>query len=129
MELINNLKQKTHYELRGILNGFGITLSAYCQQFHEVGTNEYITLYKKLFDDIRELKEQANKGVNTYEVTAQYKQKGKKEIFGYAGTYEERNEDEVKQRLKEKQWRNLQTNKKIKPEFLNITISPTFLNL
>lgn len=118
------LRQKSDFELRKLLNGFGIGLASYVGQFYEFGTAEYNSTYKELFEQVRELRERANKGLNSYEVTVKYKQKGKADIFNYAGSYEERNEEEVKQRLAEKVWSNLITGRKITPEFLAITISP-----
>jgi len=42
---------------KSMLNGFGITVSRWCLQFREAGTNEYIIIYDKLFSRFNKLKD------------------------------------------------------------------------
>jgi hypothetical protein len=125
MKHFEELNNMTDYELREKLTGFGITLAIYCKQFYEVGSEDYKKLYEQLDNEIKPLKKRANSNLNKYTVDIEYKQKNKPQIFGYEGSYEERNEEEVKQRLKAKKWYNLETNKVIKPEFIKINILKT----
>jgi hypothetical protein len=122
MKHFKDLKQLTDYQLRTELVGFGITLAGYCGQFSEFGTPEYEKLYAELFAELQDLKNKANEGVKKYRADVKYKQKKNEHIFEYKGTFEERNRDEVMQRLTEKKWINPYTGKKIKPEFLTIDI-------
>lgn len=124
-EIINKavepLQNKTYFELRETLVGCGLIACKYSQQYYKPGTDEYEKLFKGLMNVLVPLYEKAKQGCIDYEVDIEYKTKqGRK--FGYNGIFTERNKEEVKERLQQRKWRNLDTGRVIKPIFTRMNI-------
>ena len=113
----------TDYQLRAELKGYAFKIAIFCKQHFNPGTENYNYLFSEINKRIKPLKERAYSGIKKYSIEIEYKQKGNPVIFGYGCTEEERTEAEVIQRVKEKKFRNLNTNKVIKPIFTKFEIS------
>ena len=114
----------TDYELRDKLKGCGLFTAMFVRQYFEVGSPEYNLLYKKITDKLFKLHEKANANTQYYIIEVNYKQSGKEDIFTHTKTAIERTEQEAEKRIKESQFCNPYTGRKIKPIFINIHITP-----
>ena len=122
-EQVKKYKSQSDYRNRGDLKAFGISLCRFTKQFYEPGTEKYNFYYGKFYDELSKIYTKAIQGVKRFDVYVDYKSKTGKEVFGYESSEEERSKEEVMKRLKEKEWRNLNTGRKIKPIFVNINIT------
>ncbi len=120
---INPYLTMTDYQLRKSLIGIGFNIAMFCKQHFEPGTESYKYLYTEISKKLNPIGERAFSGIKKYSINIEYKQKGSPVVFGYSCTEEERTEAEVIQRVKEKKFRNLNTNKVIKPIFTKFEIS------
>ncbi len=120
---INRLKELNDFDLREELRGFGFKICIFLKQFLDVEEKEYKENYTYMFKELEVLYNKANKDIITFKVDLEYKT-NKNEVFGWScDSVEERTKEEVLRRIKEKEFRNLRTNRKIKPIFLEININ------
>lgn len=122
-KVIDPYTKMTDYELREELKGCGFFTAMFAKQYYEPGTTEYNELYKQIYEPLSQLSEKCYLKTKDFEFKITYKQTGKPETFGYTFTVTERTEEEAMKRAKSKQFKNLRTNRVIKPEFINITIT------
>ena len=120
---INPYLTMTDYQLRKSLIGIGFNIAMFCKQHFEPGTENYNYLFSEINKKLNPLKERAYSEIKKYAVNIEYKQKGSPVIFGYECTEEERTEAEAIQRAKERPFRNLHTNRVIKPIFTKFEIN------
>lgn len=111
------------YQLRKNLIGVGFKIAIFCRQHFEVGTENYNYLFTEINKKLEPIKERAFSGIKKYYIEINYKQKGSPDIFGYSCEEEERSEEEATQRVKERLFRNLNTNRVIKPIFTKFEIN------
>jgi len=119
-DYINRLSD---FEVREKLIGFGFSVCKLIKQFYEVGTEEYEKYYCILYNKFEVRYERANKGLKTFKVNVDYRNK-KGELFSWCcDSVEERTREEVLRRIKEREWYNYNTDRKIKPIFIKIEIN------
>ena len=113
----------TDYQLRTELKGCAFNIAIFCKQHFDPGTENYNYLFSEINKRFEPLKERAYSGIKKYAINIEYKQKGSSVTFGYECTKEERTEAEAIQRAKERPFRNLHTNRVIKPIFTKFEIN------
>ena len=119
----DKLEVKDDFELRDVLSGYGITVCMVAKQYYKPGTEEYKELYGALFNKASKMYNKALSGTREYEVELEYRAKHGKEWYGYSHSgITERNEEEVMERIKQRKYYSLRTNRKISPIFRNIVI-------
>lgn len=123
IEEIERFKNQDDYTNREQLRCYMLRLPPYIRQFYEVGTEEYNTLFRYLDGGLKPIYDQACRDLKTFKIVVEYKS-AKSRIFKWStNSFEERNKEEVLQRLKERDWYNIDTDRKIKPIFVNIDIT------
>jgi hypothetical protein len=119
---IEGYQAMTDYQLRKSLIGLGFNIAMFCRRHFEPGTENYKNLFTQIEKELEPIKKRAYSGLNKYSIEVEYKQKGNPVIFGYGCTEEERTEEEAMQRVKERVFKNLHTNRTIKPIFTKFEV-------
>ena len=111
---IKRIKENTDYINREELRGFGFTICRFIKQFYEVGTEEYNKSYKYMFKELSKIYNKAKDGTKRFNVYIEYKSL-KSCVFSHTDTtIEERNKEEVLNRIKERKFKNFNTGREIK---------------
>ena len=119
---VNRIKKQSDFDARENLKGFGITIAIFIKQYHEVGTDEYKENYNFMNKELDKISKRARKGLKDYEVELDYKTR-KGEIFGWSNAcMQERTTKEVEERIRQKTFYNLRTERKIKPIIVRLNI-------
>ena len=100
MDPVQSLLSLTDYQARKLMPGFAIGLALYCKAHHPPGSEPYKQMYVDIYNKLRDRLKKADEGTILYEAKATLK-RGNTTI-GYAGSFNERSEDEVRQRVKDK---------------------------
>jgi len=123
-ESIESYQSMTDYQLRKSLIGIGFNIAMFCRRHFEVGTEDYKNLFTQIEKELEPIKQRAYSGLYEYSIEIEYKQKGNPVNFGYSCTEQERTEEEAIQRVKERTFKNLHTNRTIKPIFTKLEVKP-----
>ena len=121
---IKRIKGLSDFELREQLRGYGFIISHFIHQFYKTEDKEYIKSYRYVLKKLKPIYEKANKGIKVFNSKTQIQNK-KGLIFNYEKNFEERTEEEVLRRIKEKDYYNYysQSRRKINnPIFKEILI-------
>jgi hypothetical protein len=119
-----DLSNKSDFELRENLLGLGFTSASIASSYFKASTIEYTDLYNKLYALFTEFYQKASKDTIRFDCIVKYKSKTSR-IFEHQRNVEERNIDEAIERVKQKNYYNLDNNRKINnPIFVDIA----FLN-
>jgi len=122
-EAIKPYLSMTDYDLRAELVGCGFMAAIYSRQFHEVGTEEYSKLCIGLTNKLSDLYHKAKCECKEYKIDITYKSKNGSTSFGYECTTTERTEEEARQRILARKFKDLNTGRTIKPVFTKFEIS------
>ena len=111
---VKRIKDNTDYINREELRGFCFTICRFIKQFYEVGTEEYNKNYEYMEKELREIYNKAEKGTKQFIIYVEYKSL-KSSVFSFTDTtLQERNKEEVLKRIKEREFFDYNTGRKIK---------------
>jgi hypothetical protein len=120
--LRSELNNKSDFEIRKDLTGFGLISASIALSYYKVDTNEYNNLYKNIYNLFNEFYKKASKDIIYFDCIVKYKSKTSR-VFERQCTVQEKNIDEAIQRVKQKVYYNLDNDKKINnPIYVDIVV-------
>ena len=120
--LLHKLERKTDYQIRYEILEIIKELPIYCSERFKEGTDDYYMLFDTLYSELNKMAYNAWKGVKEFRVTAEYRMRGRnKNMFLTIDTCE-RDMFEAKQRIIDQTYKNIETGRRFKPEFLKIEV-------
>ena len=105
---LERIKLLNDFDAREQLRGFGFWLCPFVKQFYKVEDPKYKKTYKFMFKELEKKYNKANEGIKVFNCKMELQNK-KGLIFHHEENFEERNEEEVLKRVKEKVFRNYNT--------------------
>ncbi len=123
--LVTEIESLTDFQKREKLSGCAFTAARFAREYGKPGENAYKQAYLKLYDVMSQHFDNARKDTKNFKVDLDYFSPSKPNLlFGYSCSCEERSIEEVMQRLKEKEFRNLKSDRVFKSvEFTNLKIT------
>jgi hypothetical protein len=97
IERINNLND---FQARGQLKGYGFKVCLFLKQFYKIEDIEYKKNYNFMFNELENKYKSSHKDLKVFNAIIEIKNR-KGNIFYYNMNFEERNEEEVLNRIKE----------------------------
>jgi hypothetical protein len=102
IERINTLND---FDIREQLKGYGFKVCIFLKQFYKIDNPEYKENYIFMFNGLEEKYKKANENLRVFNVDIEIKNK-RGLVLNYNITFEERNEEEVLKRIKERVFYN-----------------------
>ena len=120
--LLRKLERKTDYQIRYEILDIIKELPMYCSKQFKVGSGDHYRLFDALHGELSKMAYNAWKDVKEFEVTAEYRMKGRSNNMSITLITCERDMFEAKQRVIDQTYINLKTGRRFKPAFIKIDV-------
>jgi hypothetical protein len=104
-EEIKRIQDLSDFDKRNQLKGYGFKICLFLKQFYKIEDKEYKKAYCFMSSQLDKEYKKAYKNLKVFNVEIEIKNK-RGVVFNYNENYEERNEEEVLKRIKERKFFN-----------------------